>query len=420
MDNIERNALAETQRFYLEYGSYCNRFRAIPSLLDGLKPVHRRILWSAQGFPKDKLIKTATIAGDVTGHTHPHGSTSVEGAIVTLVRSGLMVESGNWGCSLMQELPPAAARYTKTGLTDTVREELFELKDYCQIVDSELGYPEPVNLIVQVPVALTIGYMGIGIGCSTKIPALDKQSLIDAYESNDFNKLKIASKNLQVVEADWEGLWTLGRGSIKYSYKVTKLWDEAKDVSTVTIEGSGEIFKPRISALFRKWQDEGLISISDESSDIIRIVINKVKFIRKISVDDIYDRALKCCSKTETYRLNVYDPIQNKVRQVGIKEWMKTCRSIYFKTHDKYIDDNVNSRIESIELLEKIPTIAPDIQAQMPDKEVMEKHQINKAQLKAFEDMPMRYFRTEVVNARIKSLRSQISEFESKKKNKTA
>lgn len=416
METEIRNCLSVAKNGYLVYGDYVNKFRAIPCIYDGCKPVQRRLLYALSYQARGTKLKSATIVGETCGKLHPHGDSSTYGALVTLVRTGIVKGYGNWGASLMQSLGPAAMRYTKVALSDEMYNDLFELSDHFRYVDSELGYKEPEWLTCPLPIALMAGSSGIGLGCSTNIPSLDKQSMIDALNNNDPSLLKISSKNLECVSAEWADLWEFGRGKIHYSYKVEKSWSQSRDSEIVTITGDGSIFKPRLAAVFQKYLNEGLIQISDESSDMIRLVIYKTKHIRKINIDQIFKLAQLCAQKAFTYTLNVYDPRAGGVRQVGLKEWLEVCRDNYLQTHKVYVDTNVTKRSREISLLEKTPKIIANLIKQVPDSETISTFEITKDELKTVENFPMKYHRPEVVNDRIKMLQSQIKNFESKRK----
>jgi topoisomerase-4 subunit A len=162
------------------YAEEVNLNRAVPDLIDGLKPVQRRIAWAASRLGKD-LVKTARLSGDVIGRYHPHGSAAVEGAIVTMMHQNqsLMLGRGNWG-SLVD--PAAAARYTNCTLSHygwSFFNDDYANKEVTRFVPNyDDTTVEPVSLPALMPNVLINGGEGIGVGTTTKLPTFTPESLI--------------------------------------------------------------------------------------------------------------------------------------------------------------------------------------------------------------------------------------------------
>ena len=153
---------------FIQYASYVIRDRAIPDLIDGLKPVQRRILYSLKENDDGKFIKVANIVGH-TMQYHPHGDASIGDALVTLTRKGFLIEGqGNFG-NLLTGDPAAASRYIECRLTELARENLFneELTRFVPSYDSRRK--EPVSLPAKLPLLLMMGAEGIAVGLSTRI-----------------------------------------------------------------------------------------------------------------------------------------------------------------------------------------------------------------------------------------------------------
>lgn len=176
---------------YLPYAVEVAKDRALPDVRDGLKPVHRRILYGAymmKAFPDKPYYKSARIVGDILGKYHPHGDTSVYEAMVILAqnfstRMPLIDGHGNWGS---QDGDSAAAmRYTEARLTPIAMEMLKDMdKDVVNMVnnysDSEL---EPEVLPAKYPNLLVNGTFGIAVGLATNIPPHNLREVIDAVLS---------------------------------------------------------------------------------------------------------------------------------------------------------------------------------------------------------------------------------------------
>jgi topoisomerase-4 subunit A len=153
---------------FIQYASYVIRDRAIPDLIDGLKPVQRRILYSLKENDDGKFVKVANIVGH-TMQYHPHGDASIGDALVTLTRKGFLIEGqGNFG-NLLTGDPAAASRYIECRLTELARENMFndELTKFVPSYDGRRK--EPVSLPAKLPLLLMMGAEGIAVGLSTRI-----------------------------------------------------------------------------------------------------------------------------------------------------------------------------------------------------------------------------------------------------------
>lgn len=179
---IEETLRSFGKRNMLTYSEAVNLDRAVPDLFDGLKPVHRRILWAASHFPPFQLVKAARCVGDVIGKYHPHGDNSVYSAMVTLVHSPTptVYGEGNWG-SLIDSA--AAYRYTNSRLTNyglSFFDPFYINKEVTSFVsnfdDTEV---EPVTLPAQLPNVLLNGGEGIGVAITTYIPTFTPESMIE-------------------------------------------------------------------------------------------------------------------------------------------------------------------------------------------------------------------------------------------------
>jgi len=179
---------AEMQQSYLEYAMSVIVGRALPDVRDGLKPVHRRILYAMHelGLTPDRPYrKCARVVGDVLGKYHPHGDQAVYEALVRLVqdfssRYPLLAGHGNFGS--VDNDPPAAMRYTETRLSPIGNEALLSeigeaTVDFIDNFDS--SQQEPVVLPSQLPVLLLNGCSGIAVGMATNVPPHNLGEVID-------------------------------------------------------------------------------------------------------------------------------------------------------------------------------------------------------------------------------------------------
>ncbi len=163
--------------YYSEYGRYINRFRAIPSYIDALKPVERRLLLTLHEVASKKHVKSAKVVGAALGNYHPHGDASIYGTLVNLVDQGYADGQGNWGSPGITDDPAAHYRYTEVKLEKWVEEMAFEYLKYVQFEEFELD-PEPVYLPCPVPLGLVGKDTTIGISFyRTLIPKFKFQDL---------------------------------------------------------------------------------------------------------------------------------------------------------------------------------------------------------------------------------------------------
>ncbi|OGH41153.1 MAG: DNA gyrase subunit A, partial [Candidatus Levybacteria bacterium RIFCSPLOWO2_01_FULL_40_96] len=178
----------EMKRAYLDYAMSVIVSRALPDVRDGLKPVHRRILFAMDEMGlahTAKYSKSAKIVGEVMGKFHPHGDMPIYDALVRLAQSfsmryPLIDGQGNFGS--MDGDPPAAMRYTEARLAGITAEMLFDLeKETVDFVDNFDGtLKEPVYLPAKLPNLLLMGSEGIAVGMATKIPPHNLGEVIDA------------------------------------------------------------------------------------------------------------------------------------------------------------------------------------------------------------------------------------------------
>ncbi len=182
----------------VRYGLAVNEDRSLPEIIDGLKPVQRRVLWAAYRMNLTKPVKTARIVGDVLGKYHPHGDKSVGDAIETMVTQSLptMLGEGNWG-SIVGDTP-ASMRYTNAMLSNYGSLVFFD-PYYMPVVDLVPNYDgsekEPVILPTLLPNLLLNGVSGIGVGVTSEIPSFTLKSVIDLLE-NMLSSAKKCTPNL--------------------------------------------------------------------------------------------------------------------------------------------------------------------------------------------------------------------------------
>ena len=168
----------EMQRSYIEYAMSVIVSRALPDVRDGLKPVHRRVIYAMYdgGYRPDRgFNKCARVVGDVMGHYHPHGDSAIYDALVRLVqdwsmRYPLVLGQGNFGTP--GDDPAAAARYTEAKMAPLAMEMVRDINEgTVDFVDNYDGKTqEPAVLPARFPNLLVNGSAGIAVGMATQIP----------------------------------------------------------------------------------------------------------------------------------------------------------------------------------------------------------------------------------------------------------
>ena len=220
---------SEMKKSFIAYAMAVNVSRAIPDVRDGLKPVHRRILYSMSelNLTSDKPFrKCALIVGDVLGKYHPHGDSSVYDALVRLaqdfsIRCPLIDGHGNFGS--VDGDPAAAYRYTEARLSKIANEMIRDLDkrvvDFCPNFDDTRE--QPVVLPSRYPNLLVNGSDGIAVGMATSIPPHNLGEVIDATVAlmdNPDMEIEDLMKYVPAPDFPSAGI-VLGRASIRQAYK---------------------------------------------------------------------------------------------------------------------------------------------------------------------------------------------------------
>lgn len=198
---IQSEIVTEMQKSYLDYAMSVIVARALPDVRDGLKPVHRKILYAMHLMGlvhSSKYKKSATVVGEVLGKYHPHGDVAVYDTLVRLaqefsMRYPLIDGQGNFGS--IDGDPPAAMRYTECRMAGIASEMLFDIeKETVNMVPNFDGSTEePEYLPAKLPNLLLMGSEGIAVGMATKIPPHNLVEIIDAINFM-IDKAKIGVK----------------------------------------------------------------------------------------------------------------------------------------------------------------------------------------------------------------------------------
>ncbi len=304
LENISKKEITtEVQQSYLDYAMSVIVSRALPDVRDGLKPVHRRILysmWSTGLRSSAKFRKSATVVGEVLGKYHPHGDAAVYDSMVRMaqdfsLRYPLVKGQGNFGS--MDGDGAAAYRYTEAKLSQIAEEMLQDIeKDTVDFVPNFDGqHKEPTVLPSNLPQLLLNGSMGIAVGMATNIPPHNLSELIDgvcALADNpeipiedlveiipgpDFPTGGIIYNKKDIIEA-----YKTGRGKILTRAKADIL--ETKSgmfqiiISEMTYATNKSTLIEKMADLVRDGKIVGIRDLRDESDkDGVRIVVDLKK-----------------------------------------------------------------------------------------------------------------------------------------------
>jgi DNA gyrase subunit A len=280
----------EMKRSYLDYAMSVIVARALPDARDGLKPVHRRILFSMHEnghLPDRKYVKSARVVGDVMGKYHPHGDSAIYDALVRMaqdfsMRLQLIDGQGNFGS--VDGDPPAAMRYTECRLAQPAMELLEDIdKDTVDFAPNYDGNErEPVVLPARFPNLLANGAGGIAVGMATNIPPHNLGELIDACVALIDDPTLGIDELINIVPGpDFptgatilgrQGIRTayhLGRGSIvmrgKVEIETLRREREAIIITEIPYQVNKAHMVERIADLVREKKIEGIADIRDES-----------------------------------------------------------------------------------------------------------------------------------------------------------
>ena len=289
----------EMKRSYLDYAMSVIVSRALPDVRDGLKPVHRRILYTMyeNGFTPDKPFKkSARVVGDVMGKYHPHGNMAIYDALVRMaqefsLRLPLIEGQGNFGS--IDGDPPAADRYTEARLAKVTMSMLVDLdKDTVEFQQNYSNeFQEPTVLPARFPNLLVNGAGGIAVGMATNIPTHNLSEVIDACIAMIDEPAITVDELMQIIpgpdfptgaiilgRAGIKSAYHLGRGSITMRGRVQveeiRKDREALIVSEIPYQVNKATMIEKMAELVRDKKLDGVSDIRDESDrQGMRVVI---------------------------------------------------------------------------------------------------------------------------------------------------
>jgi len=358
----EQPIVEEMQQSYLDYAMSVIVSRALPDVRDGLKPVHRRILyamWTLGLKPSAKFRKSATVVGEVLGKYHPHGDSAVYESMVRMaqdfsLRNPLVNGQGNFGS--MDGDGAAAMRYTEAKLAK-IAEEMLETIEK-ETVDFRDNYDgtiqEPVVLPAKLPNLLLNGTLGIAVGMATNIPPHNLGELCDGISAMLDNENIDVGELIKFVKgpdfptggiiynkADIKQAYATGKGGIVIR-AVTDI-EEAKSgmntiiVSEIPYQVNKADLVAKIAELVKDKKIEGIKDLRDESDkDGVRVVI---ELKRDTYPQKILNRLFKLTQLQTTFHVNMLALVD------GIQPRVLTLKSV-FEEFIKHRKDVIKRRTE--------------------------------------------------------------------------
>lgn len=343
---IKINIEEEMKSAYIDYSMSVIVSRALPDVRDGFKPVHRRILYGMNmiGNTSDKKhLKSARIVGEVLGKYHPHGDSSVYGALVRMaqwwsMRYTLVDGQGNFGS--MDNDSPAAMRYTEARLSKLAEEMLRDIdKD---TVDFQLNFDdslkEPTVLPTRIPNLLVNGASGIAVGMATNMPTHNLSEILDGCMAYIDSRGEIEIEDLmQYIKAPdfptgatiygYDGVkeaFMTGRGRIVLRGKA-EIEVENNHEQIIITEIPYQVIKSdlvkSIADLVNEKRIDGISDVTDESSRAgLRIVVD-VK--RDANAQVVLNKLYKMTALQSSFSVNNIALVNGRPRLLNLKDLIK-------------------------------------------------------------------------------------------------
>lgn len=350
----DKDATEVVSNCYIGYSEYVARTRAYAGIIDGMKVVHRRVVYAAKNY--SKKVKSAVIVGDSMKY-HPHGDVSIYDVLVEMTckfgRFPLFDGTGNFG-GLGEG--SAAMRYTEATLSDIGRLMCLDLIDYADYMDGEAGLPEPKYLPSLIPYSLLTGYTSIPVGLpNPNVPSYNAMDLVNYYidylEGRTPN-LPIPDFGNVILDDTRENINNLTRTGYGKLWFRPNIIQEDYNKLVLTEETPKCSFWKVVNKL-NDWISQGLVDYIDETDGNgprhVFIVNNTSKLDPKV-VKDRIDRTMRC---SLTY--NFIFEYENHVYYCGFDyivkkniEYLKKC------TIRKYTDyyNKANAKMEVFRAIE--------------------------------------------------------------------
>ena len=364
----------EMSTSYLSYAMSVIVSRALPDVRDGLKPVHRRIIYAMYkgGFDWSKHYrKSARIVGDVMGKYHPHGDQAIYDALVRMTQDfsmslPLIDGQGNFGS--IDGDPPAAMRYTETKLAKISQFLINDIEK--NTINFRNNYDEtdrePTVLPSQFPNLLVNGAGGIAVGMATSIPPHNLGEIIDgtiAFINNREITISQLMKKIPGPDFPTGGVvigkdnlkqgYNKGRGSIKIRGEIEeeslKNGKERLVIKSIPYQINKSVLNERIAELARDKKIEGISDIRDESNHKgVRVVID---LRRNVEPETVKRQLYKLTSVESSFGFNTLAIVDGKPKILNLKQFISEFVNFREKTLTKRIKFDLNKALEKAHIL---------------------------------------------------------------------
>ena len=440
----------EMENSFLEYAMSVIMSRALPDVRDGLKPVHRRIIWDMeqQGFRPDRpFVKCARVSGDTMARYHPHGDSAIYDALVRLaqpfsVRHPLIDFHGNYGSP---DFGPAASRYTECRLHPLAMQLLADIdEDTVDMVPNYDGSTEqPSVLPARFPNLLVNGSQGIAVGMATNIPPHNLGEVIDATVHLIDNPDATSDDLMEFVKgpdfptggsilgrAGIIDAYRTGRGSVKM--RATATIDEGKSgrmeiiVTELPYQTSCSAIAARITELVDNGDIEGIADINDGSSGGETSLVITLK--RDANANVVLNNLFKLTQLQTSFSINMVALVDGVPRTLNLRDAIDgyvrhqieviTRRSNFRLEKAKRREHILDGRIKALNVIDEIiALIRGSEDAQAAKAALMEKpYGFSEAQAVDILDMQLRQL-TRLsridIESELESIRENIKELES-------
>jgi DNA gyrase subunit A len=440
----------EMENSFLEYAMSVIMSRALPDVRDGLKPVHRRIIWDMeqQGFRPDRpFVKCARVSGDTMARYHPHGDSAIYDALVRLaqpfsVRHPLIDFHGNYGSP---DFGPAASRYTECRLHPLAMQLLADIdEDTVDMVPNYDGSTEqPSVLPARFPNLLVNGSQGIAVGMATNIPPHNLGEVIDATVHLVDNPDATSDDLMEFVKgpdfptggsilgrAGIIDAYRTGRGSVKM--RATATIDEGKSgrmeiiVTELPYQTSCSAIAARITELVDNGDIEGIADINDGSSGGETSLVITLK--RDANANVVLNNLFKLTQLQTSFSINMVALVDGVPRTLNLRDAIDgyvrhqieviTRRTNFRLEKAKRREHILDGRIKALNVIDEIiALIRGSEDAQAAKAALMEKpYEFSEAQAVDILDMQLRQL-TRLsridIESELESIRENIKELES-------
>jgi DNA gyrase subunit A len=341
----------EMQRSYLDYAMSVIVSRALPDVRDGLKPVHRRVLYAMfdGGYRPDRgYVKCARVVGDVMGNYHPHGDSAIYDTLVRLAQPWSMREplvDGNGNFGSQGDDPPAAMRYTEARLAPLAMEMLRDIDQ--ETVDFQSNYDgraqEPLVLPSRIPNLLVNGSAGIAVGMATNIPPHNLREVADGVQwllrnPDATDEVLLAELTARIPGPDFptgalivghDGIteaYATGRGSVRMRAVIEVDEDRRGRTILVVTELPYQVNKDgllrKIKELVEEGKLGGIADLADESSGrngLRLVIVLKRDAVAKVVLNNLY----KHTQLQDTFGVNMLALVDGVPRTLNLAQLVR-------------------------------------------------------------------------------------------------